>query len=193
MRSYNAFDVVNTVWGDGSETITGLDNVSNTVITHTYSGATLKKGYVEKFDLSDIYLFNCNMELKFEGLNKMDKLAILTLSNQTPKSYYLQQFTKLQLLNINDSPIIDIQFGLLPEITTIFLSNTGISSDKLDEIILELWKYRKAYNTSIAGGPEFSFQTLGFTPSDLFDSVVNGIGEYVGEGLVDYSITVNFS
>jgi hypothetical protein len=194
LRSYSAIDVVNTFWGDGVETISSLNNVSNTVISKTYSGSSLKKGYVEKYDLSDIYAFTSSMELKFEGLYQMDNLVQLVLSNQTAKSYYLQGFTKLQVLNIQNSPIVEIKFGMLPEISNLFLDNVGISSDQLDEMILELWKYRKTYNVSIAGGPTFSFQNLGFVPSAFFDSVINGTGDYVGEGLIpDYSISVNIS
>jgi hypothetical protein len=53
--------------------------------------------------------------------------------------------------------------------------------------VYELWTFRKLYN----GTPALYFVNLGYTQSSYFDSIMDGTGEFAGEGLVaNYGFTV---
>ena len=85
-----------------------------------------------------------------------------------------------------------MKLGFQKNLQNLSLFDLAFDTVAVDDLFLELWKYRQFYLNQLPGTPPGVYISgLGFTESALVTSIINGTGEYVGQGLVtDYGWTV---
>jgi hypothetical protein len=162
---------------------------SLTPISHNYGSVTGKKTVtIEKACLNDILEFNLSgFSLGSIDFSAMSNLEKLFMSGAAVGNVYLSQLTKLKNITISNSPMEYLTIGFQKDLTTLSLSNTAITTENLDMLMIELWNFRMLYSLT----PSVYLQTLGFTPSSTVYSIINGTGIYNGQGLVtDFGWTI---
>lgn len=188
IRSANPSETIYINWGEGAGTESIPYTDSLTGITHTFTRTGEKAITIEKPCFNDIVEFYIsNMELKGMEFSMMEALETLIIQNSFQTIVYLSSLSKVKNVLITDQNVPGLKIGFQKALESITLSNTSIPSWALDQLILELWKYRQFYTNAVT----LDFLSLGYTPSALFTAVKDGTGFYSGEGLVsDYSWTI---
>lgn len=178
-------------WGEGNGFQEHTYNNTLTSINNTFTKTGKKRILIEKECFDDIIQFSVsNIELQGVDSTLFVNLKTLILNAASNGGVYLAPLQKLETIGILNQDVTSFNLGFQKNLQSINIQNTGITSAMLDNIILELWKYRQFYNYSVNA----FFQDLGFTPSALFTAIKNGTGAYVMEGLVpDYGWTITTS
>jgi hypothetical protein len=160
-----------------------------TPISHNYAAVSGQKTVtIEKACLNDILQFNLSgFSLASIDFSAMSNLEKLFMSGAAVGNVYLSQLTKLKNITIANSPMEYLTIGFQKDLTILSLSNTAITTENLDMLMVELWNFRMLYSVT----PSVYLQTLGFTPSSTVYSIINGTGIYNGQGLVtDFGWTI---
>lgn len=192
-KSSNASETIFIDWGVGNGFSSHAYTNSDTTIDYNYAGVTGEKTIIiEKVCMDDIVKFVPTfLELYDIEVSAMKNLEYLQFLGSFTGDLYLSQFQKLKNIYSQNNLMSGLAVGYQKELVVLTVSNTNITSSKLDALMKELWKYRKMYSAAVT----LTLGSLGFTPSSTVNSIVNGTGvEYSGEGLQsDYGWTINIS
>jgi len=176
-------------WGDG---LTTTDTIASTLTTfsHTYTATGKKIIRLSKQHFTDVIEFYTSFnvgKIDFGGFVNLQKITYL---NGPSGNWYLSQLEKLQYVYFDTTEVSSLEIGFQKDLTYLKLKSTNISSDALDALILELWKFRKLYGAAVT----FLLEGLGYSESAVFTSISAGTGDYAGEGLVaNYGWTITIT
>lgn len=126
-------------------------------------------------------------DIKKIKLTDFKNLVNLNLQNSTIEgTLLLNQNQELQNINIVQSTMTMIEFGYMPKLDILALQDlTNLDELALETIMKQLWNYRKAYLNHV----DIYLINL-VTPTAETLDLINGTGEYAGDGLVNNDITV---
>jgi hypothetical protein len=108
----------------------------------------------------------------------------------TESTVSLVGLNALQSIKFISMEISQIEFGFMPDVNTIDLTDCELDAAAIESVLLQIWNQRKM----IVGTPVI---TLTGNPgagsiTSISDDIINGTGSYVGEGLdANYGYTVN--
>lgn len=189
LRSVAAGATVIIDWGDGTTT-TETYGLVLTALSHTYTSSGKKVIRMMKPNFEDVLEIGSNYNIGKIDFGAFPNLLKAGFTNGPTGNWYFSQLEKMENIYLNITGVSNLEVGFQKDLLYISLFDTGITTDALDDLILELWKFRKLY----ANVPQIYLNTLGYTVSALFTSVADGTGDYAGEGLVaNYSWTINIS
>jgi hypothetical protein len=174
-------------WGDGviENVIYGPTLFS---MAHTYTKTGKKTIRLTNNSFAHIAELSFYFDFGKIDLGEFTNLVKFSYLNGPSGNWYFSQLTKMQNIYMNQTNVSNIEVGFQKDLLFVTLYDTAITSNALDNLLLELWKYRKLYS-SVVG---VYIGTLGYTPSSFAISISNGTGVYAGEGLVtNYGWTVN--
>ena len=183
----NSGDPLKIDWGNGF-TSYNYSPFPSFVFTNYGSLTGTKKVVFEKNCFEDLTQFMAfSIYLDSIDLSLMKNLINIQLISAVSGNIYLSQFKQLRRVVIYNSAVDFIQIGFLKELQLFSISNISISSENLDLLFLEFWTYRKMYSYT----PTIYIQALSFATSPLINSIINGTGDYINEGLMnDYGWTI---
>lgn len=189
LRSVAAGATVIIDWGDGITT-TETYGLVMTALSHTYTASGKKVIRMMKPNFEDVLEIGSNYNIGKIDFGAFPNLLKAGFIDGPTGNWYFSQLEKIENIYLNNTGVSNLEVGFQKDLLYISLYNTGITTDALDDLILELWKFRKLY----ANVPSIYLNTLGYTVSALFTSVADGTGDYAGEGLVaNYGWTINIS
>lgn len=188
IRSNNPSETIYINWGEGDGFQSVAYTNSLTVINHTFTKTGKKEVIFEKPCFDDLVEFYAlNNDLTGIDFSIFTGLETLYLDNSLNGSIYLSGLKNIKDVVLGNQNLISLKIGFQKELNSISLGSTNITTYYLDELIKELWSYRKFYSNTVT----LNFFTLGYTPSALFTSIKDGTGIYAGEGLVsDYGWSI---
>lgn len=165
-----------------------LDVGPNPIALATIYFAPVKVNYVD-INGPDFSIFN-SIDLTNQTVTEIDisKLInvedILLSTNVIAGIFDVSEFKLLINLNMGTNSVTEYTFGFHPNIETIDISNNDIDENAIERILLKLWKWRKQYtfagsiSLDISGNPG----SASYTATTL--DIINGTGDFIGEGLV---------
>lgn len=173
-------------WGDG--TVGGnAYGTSLTAINHTYTKTGKKVIRLSKMNFDDVLEFSVNQNFGRINFGAFKNLEWISYTNGASGNYYFSQLEKVKRIYFNGTSLTALEVGFQKNLEYVTIYATGISTSALDELIKELWNFRKLY----AGNPQLLISGLGYTESSYFTSIKDGTGDFAGEGLVtDYGWTI---
>jgi len=170
------------LWGDGQQGFMTLplDSLGTAgSINHTFTYEGKKEIRIKRQTFSDVFLLDMGPKINPIDLGVFKNLEKIYYNNTIATKLYFSQINTLKVINIS-SAILGAEIGYQPNLTSVSIqADVSFTSDALDEIIKELWFYRKLYNSI----PGVYLVNLPFSVSSLFNDIKNGTGEYIGEGL----------
>ena len=158
----------------------------NIVATYTTPGR--KNFTIKSTSFQDIEFFeSIGNDIKRIMLTDFYNLVNLNIQNTLIEgTLFLNKNQKLQNINIVDSTLSKIEFGFMPNLDILALDTLpNLTELELEACIKQLWIYRKAYLNHV----DIYLLNL-VTPTDETLDIINGTGEYSGDGLVQNDITV---
>jgi hypothetical protein len=166
-------------WGDGTvDTILYSTTLTDADHTYTATGKKIIRLMAPNFEaLKAIQLMNDFGPADFSLLVNAQTISYFDGSES---NFYFSQLEKVKLLFFSGTTVSNFYVGFQKDLEGIVLSNTSITSEALDELIYELWQYRKLYTNAVL----FNCGPLGFSTSAYFNSIKDGTGEFAGEGLL---------
>jgi hypothetical protein len=159
-------------------------------ISPSYARNGFKRIYFQAPSFEDVNFFQSNgASIKDLNLDAFYNLKNLNILNQLIEgTFYLNRLSKLENVNLVDTPITALSIGFLPNILIFAIDNLDLDEIALEDFIREFWNFRKMYghhvdiyltNTVIANA-----ETL---------AMINGTGIYAGDGLVNNDFTVTIT
>lgn len=183
-------DSINLDWGDGvneTKTITS----DPTTISHTFSGAQVRRIItLKKPNFKGITNINTNRNIGHFDYTQMPELSNIQTSFGYGGNMYLSALSKIVALRIYDQNARSLNIGFQKNLTVLHLRNLQFSSDSFLILMTELWNFRKLYTTT----PAITIQNIGVSTPAVVNDIINGTGDYSGEGLVsNYGWTITIT
>lgn len=173
---------------DYGDSTVDTGNITSTTTSQDHTYLTTGKKIIKIFcpNFGNVTLWSLNDGGNFFDFGKFRNLSNLAVYNGTRGKYYLTT-PNYQIINFQNTPLQGLNIGFQRNITSLTLSDTSINSDALDVLLTEIWNFRKGYNNAW----DVYLVNLGYTVSDYADAIINGTGQFAGDGLVDNGIDVN--
>jgi hypothetical protein len=174
-------------YGDGT---VDTGTITNTISSQDHTFATAGKKIIRLFcpNFGNFILFQLLDGGNLFDFGKFTNLQNLAIYNGTGGKYYLTT-PNYVIINFQNTPLQGLNIGFQRRITALTLADTSINSDALDALLTEIWNFRKGY----VNAWDVYLVNLGYTISDYADDIINGTGQFAGDGLVDNGIDVNIS
>lgn len=188
LKSSNSSDEISIDWGIGA----GFESYdyynTTTYITKSISVPGTKTAVLRKPCFNDlIYFESTEIQLGELDLSSMVNLEQIYLANTgwTGK-VFLNPLKNLVRFQISGDAITGLEIGICPDLQYIFVDASAMNALAIEELALNIWQFRQFFNNTIG----VYITGTGQTPTTLTNDIVNGTGNYVGEGLdSDYGFT----
>jgi len=180
-------NVVQDSWVDfkagNNETLEPLAIGANVISDTLFSVFTISIDYNLPCP-EEISLFTLASQVVTEiDISELRNVATLSLfGNMITGELDISEFIKLEVVSFAGNSLDNVIVGYHPALESIDISSNNISNDNLDTIILDLWNFRNRYTFSgtvlnVSGNPDLPLSAFAL-------DILNGTGEFVGEGLV---------
>lgn len=187
--AYNVYVKYNLDSTAASDTI--IDIYPNVEINPNYTHSGYKKITITTPSFQDVDLFQSNnSSLKFINLDALFNLKNLNLRfTDITGTLYLNKLTKLQIVFLANSPITHIEIGVLKDLTYFHLRTLeDFTALALQDLIIQFWNFRKMYDHPVT----ITLQNM-IAPNAETNDLINGMGIYLGDGLIQNNFTVTIS
>lgn len=115
---------------------------------------------------------------------------MLTIENcQLEGHFSIAAFRNIGLVNMSGNKLTSFEIGINQGLQLLYLDNNMLDQFAIEELILQLYSYRKLYNSGVM------YVFLNDNNADGLwtektQEIIDGTGVYTGEGLIDYNIIV---
>lgn len=172
-------------WDNGTTEDVTITNDGVAEFYKSYSLPGKKTIRIFKPSFADIDLFRVYKAVNLVDISKFTALESVFFNRCVAGNYYFTGLKNLKGIEFFGTVIYSLNIGFQRNLELISLDGSQISVENFEDFILEIWNFRKAYNS------EFEIRiTSEVIISSVAQSCIDATGIYAGDGLSTYGITI---
>jgi hypothetical protein len=173
-------------WNDGTtDDVTVTDDGETFTKTYTTTGKKIIRIFKPTF--SDITEFIVHNAVNQIDVTKFTLLRTVLYEDCVGGNFYFVGLKNLREVAFLNTNVHKLNIGYQKDLENLILAFTNISESNFEDLIVELWTFRKSYDN------EFVISiTDEVVISSKAQSIIDATGIYAGDGLSTYGITIDF-